>query len=529
MKKIMKMMLSGKVAVLLACAATTVSSYAQETVKPSDRNFTISKNLDILNSIYKNLELFYVDTLETERIIRAGIDAILDRMDPYTEYFPDEETGDLKMMTTGKYGGMGAMIRQRKDSTVIVAEPYEGMPAAEAGLQVGDVLLKIDDTDLKGKNTSEVSDMLRGEAGTTFLLTLKRPGEKKTRQVKITRDIIKLPSIEYAGMVGDAGYIDLTQFTEDCSVDVRKAVINLKSRGATSIILDLRSNGGGLLDEAVKIVNLFVPQDTLVVETRGKLKSLSTVYKTTGRPLDLDIPVVILVSGNSASAAEIVAGALQDLGRARLVGSQTYGKGLVQAPREVPYNGSLKLTTAKYYLPSGRCIQKIDYKARREGRKAVNEGGITPDVAVHHDTIQNMVVYLANDDVLIDYGTRYCQTHVKPASVADFSLTDADVAEFLDMVKESGFTYDRLSEKRLAALKEMMEFEGYYDDARPEFEALEKRLHHDIDADFRKYGTDIRRLMANEIVKRWFFQAGAVEQSLKDDEDLRAALDLLRQ
>ncbi len=522
------MMFSNKMTTLLLCTLISVPAFAQQPVQQSDRNFAIAKNLDIFNSIYKNLELFYVDTLETEKIVRTGIEAILDQMDPYTEYFPYEEEGDLKMMTTGKYGGMGSLIRQRKDSTVIIAEPYEGMPAAEAGLQVGDVLLRIDDVDLKGKNTSQVSELLRGEAGTTFLLTVQRPGEKNPRQVKITRSIIKLPAIEYTGMVDKSGYIDLTQFTEDCSVDVRKAIINLKSQGATSIILDLRSNGGGLLDEAVNIVNLFVPQDTLVVETRGKLQSLNTVFKTTGKPLDLDIPVVVLVSGNSASAAEIVAGALQDYHRATIVGSQTYGKGLVQTPREVPYNGNLKLTTAKYYLPSGRCIQKIDYKARREGKKAVSEGGITPDVTVHHDTIQNMVVYLANDDVLIDYGTLYCQTHTRPASVADFHLTDADVAEFLDMVKKSGFTYDRLSEKRLSALKEMMEFEGYYEDAKPEFQALEKKLHHDIDVDFRKYDTDIRRLMANEIVKRWFFQSGAIEESLKDDDDLRHALEALK-
>lgn len=512
------------------CWLLTIGSVsnAQGTQPQSDRNFTIAKNLDIFNSIYKTLELFYVDTLETEKIIRTGIDAILECMDPYTEYFPDEETSDLRMMSTGKYGGMGSLIRQRKDSTVIIAEPYEGMPAAEVGLQVGDILVKIDDTDLNGKNSSQVSELLRGEAGTTFLLTVQRPGEKKTRQFKIEREVIKLPAISYSGLIGKSGYIDLTQFTEDCSVDVRKAIINLKSQGATSIILDLRANGGGLLDEAVKIVNLFVPQDTTIVETRGKLQALNATYKTTSKPLDINIPVVVLVSGNSASAAEIVAGALQDLHRARLVGSRTYGKGLVQVPRELPYNGSLKLTTAKYYLPSGRCIQKIDYKAHREGRKADSEGGITPDYEVHHDTLQNILVYLANDDVLIDYGTHYCHTHTKPASVAEFSLTDADVAEFLQMVKDSQFTYDRISERRLTDLKKIMEFEGYYEDSKAEFKALEKKLTHDIDADFRKYDKDIRQLMANEIVKRWFYQSGAVEQSLKEDEDLQKALEILK-
>lgn len=511
----------------LFLASVPQSAKAQDT--PSDRNFQVIKNLDIFNSIYRNLELFYVDTLDAQKIVRRGIDAMLDVLDPYTEYYPEEEMGDLKMMTTGKYGGIGSIIRMRKDSTVIISEPYADMPAAEVGLQVGDILRKIDDVDLTGKNTSEVSDLLRGEPGTTFVITAQRPGETKMRTFKVTRKTIKLPAIAYSGMVRSSGYINLTQFTEDCAVEVRKAVIALKEKGAKSIILDLRSNGGGLLDEAVNLVNLFVPQDVTIVETKGKVKSTNSVYKTTSKPLDLDIPVAVLVSGNTASAAEIVSGALQDLHRAVVVGSTTFGKGLVQAPREIPYNGSLKLTTSKYYLPSGRCIQKIDYKARREGTKADSlvSGGIKPDYEVRHDTLQNMLYYLANDDVLVDFGTRYCQSHTAPASVADFSVTDQDLEDFRQMVKDSGFTYDRLSDKRLADLKKMMEFEGYLEDAKEEFAALEKKLTHNFDSDFDKYRKDIRRIVANEIVKRWFYEAGTVEESLKDDDDLNKALEVL--
>ena len=520
----------------------------------SEHSFEVSKNLDIFNSLYRQLDVFYVDTLEADKLIRIGIDAMLEELDPYTVYYPEEDTGDLKMMTTGKYGGIGSIIRMRKDSTVIVAEPYAGMPAAEVGLQIGDVMLKIDDKDLKGMTTSEVSDLLRGEPGTTFVLRIQRPGEKKPRDIKITRRNVKVAAIPYYGLIGDAGYINLTQFTEGCAKDVRKAVISLKDKGAKSIIIDLRANGGGLLNEAVDIVNLFVPKGLKIVETKGKLLAANSAYFTRNEPLDLDIPLAVLVNGRTASAAEIVSGALQDLDRGIVIGTKTFGKGLVQSPRELPYNANLKLTTAKYYIPSGRCIQAIDYKQKRKdaeiyratgkraekkdsinqhifhtaaGREVTEGSGIMPDVTVEHDTLANIVYYLSVDDVLTDWGTQYFQKHPTIPAVKDFAITKNDYEDLKRMAKDCDFKYDRLSEKRLADLKKTAEFEGYYEDAKDEFEALEKKFAHNLDRDMDRHQKDIRKLMAQEVIKRYYYQAGAVEESLKGDEDVEKAIKVL--
>ena len=548
--------------IVLAAMTLAVAAWGQNKGEGAkeDHSFRVAKNLEIFNAIYRNLDLFYVDTLEAEKVVMTGIDAMLESLDPYTEYYSDEDMGDLKMLTTGKYGGIGAMIRMRKDSTVIIAEPYVGMPAAEVGLKVGDVLKRIDDTDLTGKNVSEVSDMLRGEPGTTFVVQVMRPGEKKMRQFKITRRNIKLSSMPYFGILNKTksqsskltssipiGYIDLTQFTEDCSVDVRKAVISLKEKGAQAFVLDLRGNGGGLLSEAVHIVNLFVSKGLKIVETKGKIQAANSTYTTTEEPLDTIVPLCVLVNSSTASAAEIVSGALQDLDRAVVVGSRTYGKGLVQSPRELPYNGSLKLTTSKYYIPSGRCIQAINYKDSREqgskavrvpdsltnvfhtagGREVRDGGGIKPDVELVRDTMPNVVYYLSQDDVLIDWGTRYAQTHATLPPVSEFCLTDTDFEDLKRMAHESKFQYDRMSEKRLEDLKKMMQFEGYYDDAQPEFEALAKKLEHNMDGDFDRQRGDIEKLMAAEVIKRYYFQAGVVEQSLKDDIDVERAIQLL--
>lgn len=518
-----------------------------------EHNFEVSKNLDIFNSLYRQLDLFYVDSLEASKTLRIGIDAMLESLDPYTEFYPEEDMGDLKMMTTGKYGGIGSIIRMRKDSTVIISEPYAGMPAAEVGLKSGDVLLKIDSKDLKGMAVSEVSNLLRGEPGTTFVLRVQRPNESKTRDFKITRRNIKVDAIPYCGLVGETGYISFTQFTEGCAKEIRKNIISLKEKGAKSIVIDLRGNGGGLLSEAVDIVNLFVPKGLTIVETKGKLTASNNTYVTRNEPLDLEIPLAVLVNGSTASAAEILSGSLQDLDRAVVVGTKTFGKGLVQSPRELPYNSSIKLTTAKYYIPSGRCIQAIDYKKKRQdaeyyyktgkraaadsvqykkfytaaGREVIEGSGIMPDVVMKHDTLANIVYYLSSDDILTDWGTKYSQSHAVIPAVKDFVITEEDYAEFKKMAIDGGFKYDRLSEKRLADLKKTAEFEGYYEDAKPEFEALEKKLAHNLDREFDRHKEDILKIMAQEIVKRYYFQAGAVEESLKGDVDVEKAVELL--
>lgn len=539
-----------KILSLILALALLVPAHAQ-----NEHSFSVSKNLDIFNSIYRQLDLFYVDSLEADKIVRVGIDAMLNELDPYTSYYPEEDMQDLKMMTTGKYGGVGSIIRQRKDSTgVIIFEPYPDMPAAEVGLQVGDLMLEIDGKSLKGQNTTEVSEQLRGEPGTTFVLKVQRPGEKKTREFKITRRNIKKSALPYYGMYGNAGYIHLTEFIENCSKDVRKAFINLKEQGAKTLILDLRDNHGGLLTEAVDIVNLFVPKGLTIVETRGKLLAASSKYVTNNEPLDLDVPIVVLVNKETASAAEIVAGALQDLDRAVIVGNSTFGKGLVQSPRDLPYNGSLKLTTAKYYIPSGRCVQAIDYKKEREaaelyrttgkrintkdsiahktfhtagGREVTEGSGVKPDIDVAHDTLSNIVFYLSDDDVLVDWGTRYFQKHPSIPAVRDFALTDADYEDFKDMVKASGFKYDRLSVKRLEDLKKTMRFEGYYEEAKDLIESLEAKLAHNLDKEMDRKKTDILKIMSLEVVKRYYYQAGMAEEALKGDKDLEKAIEIV--
>lgn len=539
-----------KILSLISALALLVPAHAQ-----NEHSFSVSKNLDIFNSIYRQLDLFYVDSLEADKIVRVGIDAMLNELDPYTSYYPEEDMQDLKMMTTGKYGGVGSIIRQRKDSTgVIIFEPYPDMPAAEVGLQVGDLMLEIDGKSLKGQNTTEVSEQLRGEPGTTFVLKVQRPGEKKTREFKITRRNIKKSALPYYGMYGNAGYIHLTEFIEDCSKDVRKAFINLKEQGAKTLILDLRDNHGGLLTEAVDIVNLFVPKGLTIVETRGKLLAASSKYVTNNEPLDLDVPIVVLVNKETASAAEIVAGALQDLDRAVIVGNSTFGKGLVQSPRDLPYNGSIKLTTAKYYIPSGRCVQAIDYKKEREaaelyrttgkrintkdsiahktfhtagGREVTEGSGVKPDIDVAHDTLSNIVFYLSDDDVLVDWGTRYFQKHPSIPAVRDFALTDADYEDFKDMVKASGFKYDRLSVKRLEDLKKTMRFEGYYEEAKDLLESLEAKLAHNLDKEMDRKKTDILKIMSLEVVKRYYYQAGMAEEALKGDKDLEKAIEIV--
>ena len=517
--------------------------------KGDERNFNISKHLDIFHSVFRELDLCYVDTLDVAKVVDAGIQAMVSSLDPYTVYYPEEEDEDLKMMITGKYAGVGAIIRYHKrHNRVVIVEPYEGMPALDAGLRAGDVLLSIDGEDLEGLPVDKVSDMLRGEPQTQLTVRFKREGVADSlMEVKLTRANIALPAVPYYTLLSDStGYIILNSFTENCARDVRLALVELRNQGARGLILDLRGNGGGSLSEAVDIAGLFVPKGTEVVSTKGKIAQAAQTFKTQREPLDLYIPLVVLVDGQSASASEIVAGAMQDLDRGIILGRRTYGKGLVQAVRNLPYNASLKVTTSKYYTPSGRCVQAIDYARRgedgsveripdslttvyytRAGRPVRDGGGITPDIEVQAERLPNLLYYLANEDVLFDFATQYYRTHPTIATAHDFAIDDSLYAAFKECVKASGFTYDRGSEKALEALKEIAKFEGYMDAASAEFAALEKKLNHDLDRDFDYFEKDIKLLLADEIVTRYYYQRGSIIQAVKSDSTLHRAQQLL--
>ncbi|MBR6456626.1 MAG: S41 family peptidase [Prevotella sp.] len=516
-----------------------------------DHNFEVAKNLDVFSTIYKHLDLMYVDTLDANEVIGTGIKAMLRSLDPYTEYYPQEKMEDVTQMRTGTYAGVGAVIRKNlQTGRVMVSEPYEGMPAAEAGLRRGDVLLAIDDENLTGKEVSYVSSRLRGDAGTSFIVTVERPGVKKPLKLKVTRRAIQTPVIPHYGMqTDDIGYLNLNQFTQNCSRDVRRALLEMKREGMQKLILDLRNNGGGSEQEAVNIVNMFVPKGKLIVSNRGKLKQANHDYLTTVEPIDSVMPVVVLVNGESASASEITAGALQDLDRAVILGTRTYGKGLVQMTMDLPYNGVLKLTTNKYYIPSGRCIQAINYRHSQGGyvehvsdsltkvfhtaggREVRDGGGILPDVVVTPDSMTNIVGYLMYGDsaeVVHNYIMDYVSAHPTIAPARDFKLTDEDFDDFKQRVLKSKFNYDRSTENYLESLEKLARFEGYYDDAKEEFAQLRAKLKHNIAKDLEFNRETLKELIANEIVTVYYFQRGSVEQSLTWDNQMKEAVRLLQ-
>ena len=515
--------------------------------KGDDRNFLISKYMDIFHSVFRELDMMYVDTIDVAETIEGGIQSILSELDPYTVYYPEEEDEDLKMMLTGKYAGVGAVIRyHKKHDRVVIVEPYEDMPALTAGLRAGDILLTIDGEDLKGLPVDEVSSRLRGEPGTTLMVRAKREGVADSIvEVKISRANIAMPSVPYYTLFADSiGYVILNSFTENCAREVRVALVELKNRGARGFILDLRGNGGGSMAEAIDITGIFVPKGTTVVSTKGKIPQASQTYKTSREPLDVNMPLVVLVDGQSASSSEIVAGAIQDLDRGVIMGNRTYGKGLVQTVRELPYNASLKITTSKYYTPSGRCVQKIDYSKKGSsneskadsivpkfytlaGRPVHERGGVSPDVEITAERLPNLLFYLANSDVLFDFVTDYTYHHATIAPIEEFVVSDSLFLAFKEAVKASDFTYDRQSEKALAALKEVAEFEGYTANAAAEFAALEKKLSHDIDRDFDIFRKDICELLADELVTRYYYQRGAIIQAIKNDSTLLRARTLL--
>ena len=548
---ILYILMMKKIITALLTLAMSIGAGAQD-VK-SDHNFDIAKNLEVFNAIYKNLEMMYVDTLDANVTVGHAINAMLRSLDPYTEYYPEDKQKDLKMQLSGKYAGIGAMIRYHLGlQRVVIDEPYEGMPAAEAGIRKGDIILAIDDSVMTDKTVSYVSEHLRGEAGTSFVLKVKRPSTGKTLKMKITRRSIQLPDISYYGLQpGGIGYLNLTQFTEDCSKDVRRAFLDMKRQGMEKFVLDLRDNGGGSLQEAINIVNMFVPKDLLLVRTVGKVERANRDYRTTVEPIDTVMPIVVLVNDGTASASEITSGSLQDLDRAVILGTRTYGKGLVQLPNvPLPYNGNLKLTTGKYYIPSGRCIQAINYKHTQggytehvpdsltrvfhtaNGREVRDGGGIKPDVEVKADSLTNLAFYLASSgrdstEVMFDWVVNYISHHPTIAAAKDFEVSDADYESFKQAVMKSGFKYDRESRKYLDNLVKLAKFEGYYDGAKTEFDALEAKLNHNLDHDLDFNKPIIKQLLAADIVPAYYYQCGTVENALRNDKQFAEAVKLL--
>lgn len=524
-----------------------ISVHAQN----KDHNLEVAKKLEVFNSIYKHLDLLYVDTLNAKEVVGNAINGMLRSLDPYTVYYSEDKTNELRTMLTGKYAGIGSIIRWNSQiSNSVIEEPYEGMPAAEAGLRKGDVILSIDGESMKGKDNAYVSDHLRGDAGTTFELKIRRPSTGKEMRFKITRRSIQMPAVPYYGVQqGGIGYIKLNEFTENSAKIVRNAFIDMRHQQIKGLILDLRNNGGGSELEAANLVNLFVPKGVTVVSNRGKLKRANHDYKTTSEPIDTVIPIVVMVNGNSASSAEIVTGALQDMDRAVVLGTKTYGKGLVQMPIDLPYNSEMKVTTSRYYIPSGRCIQARKYRhndggsseviadsTKRKfytlnGREVLDAGGITPDVVVEGDSLPNIAYYLAaardSNEVLLNYEVDYIAKHPTVAQPVDFELSDEDYAEFKKRVLDSGFTYDRTSEKFLKDLEQLTRFEGYYDDAKPEFEALKKKLSHNVAKDLEYNKQAIKNIINNDLMAAYYFQRGATQNSLRHDKQMDEAMKLI--
>ncbi|MFT4070488.1 MAG: S41 family peptidase [Dysgonamonadaceae bacterium] len=535
--------------ILLSVVVLTLmsfSAFSQSQDQNNKKYFDINQNIEIFNSILKELDMFYVDSLDVNKTVGTGIDAMLESLDPYTNYISEDMMGDFRFMTTGEYAGIGSIISY-KNGHVIINEPYENMPAAKAGLKAGDVILSIDGVDMSKATTSDVSEKLKGQQGSVLVIKVERPGSKKPLEFKVVRENILVNSVPYYGILGKStGYIALNSFTDKSADEVKKAFLDLKKQGITSLMIDLRDNGGGIMEQAIQIVNLFVPKGKIVLTTKGKVKQWDRTYRTTIEPIDTDIPLAVLVNKGSASASEILSGALQDMDRAVIIGTRTFGKGLVQTTRDLPYGGSLKVTTSKYYTPSGRCVQAIDYSHRNEdgsvgqipdsltsvfktanGRSVRDGGGITPDVTMADEKPATISYYLLNQYMIFDFVTEWAQKHPKIAPIEQFSISDADYDNFKQFVKSKNFTYDRISEKTMNTLKEVMDFEGYMKTAGPEFKALQAKLVPDLDRDLTNFKPDITKLINLEIAKRYYFKRGEAIENLKTDKTSEKAVEVL--
>jgi len=528
---------------ILTIAAALLFSFQQA----NEKYFEIAKNIDIFATLFKEVNTYYVDEVSPTKIIKTGIDAMLESLDPYTNYIPEDDIEDYRTMTTGQYGGIGAVIG-RKGTKNVILMPYEGFPAQTGGLKIGDEILSIDGKEMKDKNTNDISKLLKGQAGTKVKIVATRFGKKEPLMFEITRQKIKIDNIPYVGMVNDeVGYFHLTDFTTNASKDVRDAVIKLKGMGAKKIIFDLRDNPGGLLNEAISIANLFIPKDKEVVSTKGKVSEWNKTYYAQASPLDIEIPMVVLTSDRSASAAEIVSGVIQDYDRGILVGEKTFGKGLVQATRPLSYNAQLKVTTAKYYIPSGRCIQAIDYSRKKEdgsatkiadslrrefktknGRAVYDGAGIYPDITVAKTEFHPITISLINKNLIFDFATKYAFEHDKIKPAKEYEVTDKDYADFVKFLEGKDYDYKTKIESDLEMLKENSKKEKYFDGIKDQIEQLAIKINHNKESDLQKFRPEIAEVLESEIISRYYLQKGTIEASFDNDEDIKEALKIFK-
>ncbi len=515
-------------------------------LQSDDRSFDISKQLNIYASLFRDVNLFYVDEINPGDMVNNSIKAMLKSLDPYTVYYPESQMEDVKLMTTGEYAGIGSVI-SKKGEHVIIREPYKGSPADKAGLLPGDIILAIDGNSIKGKTTEDVSEILKGQPGKEIVIRIQREGEVKPLDKKAIREKIQLPSVPYYGMTGNhTGYIYLTSFTDKSAAEVRKALIDLKNQGATSLILDLRGNSGGLLDQAVEICNFFLPKDSKIVDTKGKVKQWDKEYIGTKNPVDVDIPLAVLIDRGSASAAEIVSGALQDYDRAVLIGERSFGKGLVQTVRDLPYNTKVKVTTAKYYIPSGRCIQALDYSHRnpdgsvgkvpdsliseyttKAGRKVYDGGGITPDIKIEAEDFARITQELVIQDLCFDFVNSYALKHAEQPALKDFKITDELYEEFKNYLKQRQFSYETESQRVLDNLIKTAKNEKYYEQIKPQIEQLQKDFAHSIDRDMDIFKNEISSFLAEQFIQRYHYLEGVIAYKVMHDKEVKKAAEIL--
>jgi len=515
--------------------------------KPSDKYFEIARNLDIFTTLFKEVNRYYVDDIDPTDLVNTGINSMLSTLDPYTNYIPEEQVDDYRTMTTGEYGGIGAVIGMKSDKVTIMM-PNEGFAADKAGIKIGDQLLEVDGVDVSGQSISEISDLLKGQAGSKINVKLQRWNSDRPINLEIERENIHLDNVPYYGMVSDkTGFIKLTDFTQNASKEVSNALKSLKEQGATSIILDLRSNPGGLLTEAINISNIFLPKGSEIVSTKGKIQEWNKVHRALNNPLDTDIPLAVLVNRSSASASEIVAGVIQDYDRGVLVGKRSFGKGLVQATRSLSYNSKLKVTVAKYHIPSGRCIQEIDYSNRDElgvagripdslrvafktkgGRTVYDGGGVDPDIRTDYRKVAPITRSLVNKGLIFDYATEYYYQHEEISPAKDFAISDEEYEKFRVWLKDKDYDYQTRVEQMLDELIINAKREKYYTGIKEQIHELEAKISHNKELDLQKFSDEIKEALESEITARYYLQKGSIEASFDDDQDIKAAIEILK-